>query len=85
MSQAPTLSEVIALASQLPAKEQRLLVDSLLSGLAVPLLPPRPGRKWSDVRGTAQHPVCGEDAQQWVSRIRAEWDEHRERLLRDDE
>ena len=37
-----------------------------------------PGRKWSEVRGSVEHPLFGEDAQAWVSRTRAESDDHRE-------
>lgn len=30
---------------------------------------------WEDVRGSAQYPICGEDAQEWVTRTRREADE----------
>jgi hypothetical protein len=36
------------------------------------------GRKWSEICGEAEHPLAGEDAQQWVSRSRRESDEDRE-------
>ncbi|MDB9305083.1 hypothetical protein PN488_11955 [Nodularia spumigena CS-591/12] len=39
-------------------------------------------RKWSDLKGMADYPLLGEDAQQWVSQTRREADEHREGLLR---
>jgi len=34
-------------------------------------------RAWKDVRGKAPYPLCGEDAQDWVSRTRRESDERR--------
>jgi hypothetical protein len=37
---------------------------------------------WRDIRGIVPYPLCGEDAQAWVTRTRREGDEHRERLLR---
>lgn len=32
---------------------------------------------WKDLRGKAPYPLCGEDAQEWVSRTRRESDERR--------
>ena len=34
-------------------------------------------RAWKDLRGKAPYPLCGEDAQDWVSRTRRESDERR--------
>ena len=78
MDQVATLSQVIALAAQLPSTEQRQLAEVLLRRLATESTPVRPGRKWSEIRGAVQYPLCGEDAQQWVSRGRTESDEHRQ-------
>ncbi len=39
--------------------------------------PPRPRRKWRDIRGALPYPALDEDAQAWVSRTRREGDEHR--------
>ena len=36
-------------------------------------------RQWREIRGALSCPVCGEDAQQWVSRSRREADEKRGR------
>ena len=33
--------------------------------------------KWEDFIGSAPYPLCGEDAQEWVSRTRRESDERR--------
>jgi hypothetical protein len=79
MDQAATLSQIISLAAQLPAAEQKQLAEVLLRGLANAPAPPRAGRKWSEIRGAAPYPLCGEDAQEWVSRTRAESDEGRGR------
>jgi hypothetical protein len=34
-------------------------------------------RRWREIRGSASHPLLGEDAQAWVSKTRREGDEHR--------
>ncbi|MCU0571988.1 MAG: hypothetical protein MUC41_03240 [Syntrophobacteraceae bacterium] len=34
-------------------------------------------RKWSEIRGTAPYPLTLEDAQDWISRTRAESDANR--------
>ncbi len=39
-----------------------------------------PGKKplrWEDLAGSAPYPLCGEDAQEWVSRTRQEADDRR--------
>ncbi len=33
--------------------------------------------EWEDIRGSAPYPLCGEDAQEWVTRTRRESDESR--------
>jgi hypothetical protein len=35
------------------------------------------GKRWGDLRGSAQYPLCGQDAQEWVTRSRRESDESR--------
>jgi len=42
----------------------------------------KPARSFRDIRGTAPYPLVGEDAQEWVSRTRQEWDEHREQAIK---
>jgi hypothetical protein len=78
MSHPMTLSQVIDFAEQLPAQEQKQLADVLLREAGGEQPVQRAGRKWSENRGSAEYPLCGEDAQQWVSRTRAESDEHRD-------
>ena len=40
------------------------------------------GFDWNELRGIMPYPICGEDAQAWVSRTRREGDEHRAYPLR---
>jgi hypothetical protein len=79
-----TLEQVEALAAQLPPEEQRRLAEKILQGLTTEpaVVRPRAGRSWSEIRGIVPYPMCGEDAQQWVSRTRREADEQRERQWR---
>lgn len=75
-----TLEQVEAAAAQLSPEEQRLLAERILQGLAAKSgVQPRAGRSWREIRGIVPYPMCGEDAQQWVSRTRREADEQRER------
>ena len=79
-----TLPEVAALAAQLPPAEQKQLAETILRDLAAKsqtAAPPR-RRSWREIRGSVPHPLCGEDAQAWVSRSRRESDEQRERHRR---
>jgi hypothetical protein len=76
-----TLPQVAALAAQLPPAERKQLAEAILNDLAAPATP---GRSWRDIRGAVPHPLCGEDAQDWVTRSRAESDDQRERLWRAD-
>jgi hypothetical protein len=75
-----TLTEVAALAAQLPPADQKKLAEGILQHLASvapPVQTPR-RRSWREVRGSVSYPLCGEDAQAWVSRSRQESDEQRE-------
>lgn len=78
MDQTAALPQLIAQATQLPADEQRQLAEILLRNLAARRDKLRPGRKWSEIRGAAPYPLCGEDAQRWVSRTREESDQGRQ-------
>jgi hypothetical protein len=76
-----TLPQVAALAAQLPPPERKQLAEMILRDLAAESPPagsPR-RRAWREIRGSVQYPLCGEDAQAWVTRTRRESDEHRER------
>ena len=65
----------------LPEGEQRRLADKIFHQLAAPVGNALP-RKWSEIKGVVAHPMCGEDAQEWVSRTRREGDQRREESLR---
>ena len=66
----------------LEAAEQLRLVEKIVQELALNGQPPKRRRYWREIRGMVQHPMCGEDAQAWISRSRQEDDEHREEVLR---
>jgi hypothetical protein len=76
-----TLPEVAALAAQLPAAERKQLAETILRELATESTPTRAAqrRTWREIRGSAPYPLCGEDAQAWVSRTRRESDAQRRR------
>jgi hypothetical protein len=82
MSDPITLEALTAWAAQLPPAEQKRLAESILQRLALPNAPDgRRRRFWREIRGSVEYPVCGEDAQAWVTRGRRESDEHREQQL----
>ena len=84
MADVVTREQIAALAAQLPPVERRLLAETILRELDAATAPAAgtPGRAWMEIRGIMPYPMCGEDAQAWVSRTRQESDEHRERQLR---
>ena len=62
-------------AEQLPPDEQLELIARLAARLRAR---PEPGKKrprWEDLAGSAPYPLCGEDAQQYISRTRGEADD----------
>ena len=85
MPERVSLAELAALAAQLPPTDRRQLAETILRELdaaANPAGSPR-RRSWREIRGTVPYPLCGEDAQAWVSRSRRDSDEQRERQWRD--
>lgn len=80
-----SLDQVAALAAQLPPADRRQLAETILRELASepPSQPPTRRRHWREIRGSVPYPLCGEDAQTWVSHGRRESDEQRERQWRD--
>lgn len=66
-------------AGALSREEQLLLIARLAEHLSsLPSRQLRKGRpRWEDFGGKALSPLCGEDAQQWVTRTRQESDQHR--------
>lgn len=68
MSNSVTLSQVVALASQLQPAERKRLTEGILTDLSSAATPRR--RSWREPRGALPHPTSGEDAQAWVTRSR---------------
>lgn len=64
-------------ADTLSIDEELELIDHLVHKIRTTHggLPPR--RKWSEICGTAPHPLAGEDAQAWVKQNRRESDSQR--------
>jgi hypothetical protein len=64
----------------LPAAERLRLVERIVRELATQSTEGAPAERydWMAVRGIAAYPLCGEDAQAWVSRTRREADEQRQ-------
>ncbi|PIX40638.1 MAG: hypothetical protein COZ57_25385 [Armatimonadetes bacterium CG_4_8_14_3_um_filter_66_20] len=77
----PMLAEVVERADRLALDEQLSLVACLVERARRGLLSKPPRRRWREIRGLAAPPLCGEDAQQWVSRSRREDDELRQARL----
>ena len=72
-----TLERIKQQAEGLSADEQLLLAAYLVERARTSLptaLPTTDGRKWSDLRGRYAHPMLGEEAQDWVTRTRADAD-----------
>lgn len=71
--------QVVREADALPREEQLRLIARLAARLSLPQ--ERQARtdspRWEDVEGIASHPMCGEDAQRWVTQTRRESDERR--------
>ncbi len=79
MADMVTYEQVVALAVQLPAEDQQRLAQQLLASAHEP---PLQRRNVMEFSGIVPYPLCGEDAQAWVTRTRREADEHREKQLR---
>jgi hypothetical protein len=78
MSVPITLSAVAEFASLLSAAEQRQLAERILQRLNAEADAPRlPRRAWREIRGSVVYPLCGEDAQAWVTRTRRESEDQR--------
>ena len=83
MSDRLTLAAMMDLANQLSPAEQKQLADSILRRFASSTAAKAvPGRTWREIRGSVPFPLCGEDAQAWVTRGRQESEEQREQQWR---
>jgi len=74
---APTYARVLNEARKLSPEEQRLLIQVLAAELEQVEDDGAARPQWEDYAGSAPYPLCGEDAQDWVSRTRRESDEAR--------
>jgi hypothetical protein len=66
----------------LTVDEQLRLVAYLAEKARAAYPPPRPRRKWREIRGIAKSSLFGEDAQSYITRTRQEDTEQRELQLR---
>jgi len=73
----PPYEHVLREAEALARGDQLLLVERLVARLRASGMSTKPRRRWEDLAGSAPYPLCGEDAQKWVSRTRQESDERR--------
>ena len=84
METSTSLDLVVSLAAQLSPGDRLKLVERIAHDLAnshsVAEPPPRK-RFWREICGIVEYPMCGEDAQAWISRNRREDTEHRDKLL----
>ena len=72
------LTELIEKTSLLTPEEQLRLIVAVAEKLrASAVREPKSHRKWSDLPGMLPYPVCGEDAQAYISRSRHESEETR--------
>jgi hypothetical protein len=79
MNNTVTLEQVAALAAQLPPQDRRKLAERLLADQSTSSAS---RLRWADLKGLFPYPLCGEDAQVWVSRTRADADAQRDHAMR---
>jgi len=67
-----TLSYEVLLreAEKLSSRDQLQLIQRLLERLRLEEGPNAPRPRWEDYAASAPYPLCGEDAQTWVTRTR---------------
>lgn len=57
--------------------ERRQILAKLADDLRVRSQTTKARRRWREIRGIVAYPMCGEDAQHWVSNARDEAGKHR--------
>jgi ribosomal protein L7/L12 len=72
-----TIAEILEQAKTLSVQERKELVKLLVDSLDVPEAAPRQQRRLSELRGLGKEIWEGIDAQEYVNRLRSEWDERR--------
>ena len=83
MSSTISWEDLAALASRCSPRNSSRLVERIVHGLAAAdrASTVGPRRSWREIRGRSGAPLCGEDAQAWVSRGRRESDESRDAAM----
>lgn len=67
-------------AKHLPPDDQRKLIEQLEARLRARQETGKKRPRWEDLAGTAPYPLCGEDAQEYISKMRDEWEEREKNL-----
>ncbi len=73
----PAYEDVLRQSESLPHVEQLRLIARLAERLYRRHGTDTERPRWEDYAGSAPHPLCGQDAQDWVSETRQESDEAR--------
>jgi hypothetical protein len=83
MSSPVSWEHLAALATEMSTADQLRLVERIVHDVAAVDGTAVNGRhrSWREVRGIRPCPLCGEDAQAWVSRTRRDSDEGREATM----
>lgn len=74
---AQTYEDVLQEAEKLPPNQCLLLIERLIHHVRTVEATAGVSPAWEDYAGSAPYPLCGEDAQEWVSQSRRESDEAR--------
>ena len=69
---------VLEQAEKLPRAQRLMLIERLIQHMRSAETTANPVIEWEAYAGSAPYPLCGEDAQEWVSRSRSESDEVRQ-------
>jgi len=72
---------VLAEAMKLSRDDQLQLIEAMEGNLGAMPADRDDAPRFEDYAGSAPYPLCGEDAQEWVTRTRRESDEARARAL----
>ncbi len=70
-----TIAEILQQAKTLSVRDRKELVKLLVDSLDVSEAVPRRRRRLSELRGLGKEIWDGIDAQEYVNRLRSEWDE----------
>jgi hypothetical protein len=72
----PLLQQVLQEIEQLTTEEQLEVISHTTEQLKRRTLTPnQPKRSWRDLSGIAPDLLGGQDAQEWVNRLRSEWND----------